>query len=394
MNKINIKIILLFLLIFIYEIFVSIIFVDKIVSLYNVLINPIMWLLIFIIAFYINSNDDSRIKYKTDKIQTILIIIISYIILYLLSGLLLGYTNSPFSHSIIAIIKNIWSFLIIIIFQEYVRYVLLNNCSKNNLFYFLVAILFILVEIKFYNFQNNFISGESSFKYICSEIIPIIGRNILFTYLSIVGSYKALLAYKMPLMFANLLIPIFPDYSWFLKALVELLLSLIVFLNINYIQKKKVDRIARRKIRKQNPIRNIPFIITVFLFVGFVAGFFKYMPIAVMSNSMSNLINRGDLVVVEKYKKNDKKNLKQYDIIEYQLDNSIIIHRIIKVIKLDDGTYKYITKGDYNKKPDIKPVFEKQVLGKVKFKVPKIGYPIVYLNEFFEKTKPKVEMGK
>ena len=85
--------------------------------------------------------------------------------------------------------------------------------------------------------------------------------------------------------------------------------------------------------------------------------------------------------------------MKQYDIIEYKLGSNVIIHRIIKIEKTNDGEVRYITKGDNNNAADNKYVLEDQILAKVKFKIPVIGYPIVLLNEFFENTKPDVEMG-
>ena len=394
MKKIDLKIILLYLFATIYVLFASILFIDKIVKYYNLIINPLIWLFMFVLSLYIAKDFNTRIKYKADKTQTILIITIIYLILYFISGLFFGYSKSPYSQSVLGIVKNIWSFLIIIIFEEYVRYILINNCSKSKIFYFLVTLLFILIEINFYNFDDNFISGETGFKYISSTIIPIIARNILFTYLSLVAGYSSVLAYRLPIMFANIILPIFPDLNWFITALFDLVLALITFLTMNYYQNKKVERLTKRKIKKENPIKNIPLILSLFLFVGFVAGFFKYMPIAVMSNSMAKLINRGDLVVIKKLNQDEVLKLKQYDIIEYKLDKDVIIHRIIKIEKLKDGTINYITKGDNNNDPDNKKVKQEQVIGKVKFKIPYVGYPIVYLNDFFKNTKPDVEMGK
>ncbi|MBE6160329.1 MAG: signal peptidase I [Lactobacillales bacterium] len=394
MTKISLRTILIYLIAILYTVFVSILFIDDIVSSYNLLINPIFWIALFGLSLYLFKDSKTRIKLKKDKVQTIFIIILMYLIFYFLSGLFFGYSRSPYAHSIIGIIKNLWSFVIIIFFQEYVRHILANNCSKRKLFYVLTTILFILIEINFYNFENNFVSGESGFKYISSILLPIIVRNILFTYLTLECGFEAVLAYRMPIMFANIILPIFPDLNWFIIALYELVLPFVCFIVINYMHTKKQERISRRRIRKQNPIKNVPFILVLFLFVGFVAGFFKYMPIAVMSNSMSNVINRGDMVVVEKLSKKEVKNLKKQDIIEYNLDGDVIIHRIIEVQKQKDGSVRFITMGDNNTAPDNKPVKQDQVMGKVKFKVSYIGYPVVYLNDFFQKTKPDVEMGK
>lgn len=51
--------------------------------------------------------------------------------------------------------------------------------------------------------------------------------------------------------------------------------------------------------------------------------------------------------------------------------------------------------GDNNNAPDIKKVEQKQIIGKIKFMIPKVGYPSVLLNEFLNKNKTaQVETGK
>ena len=53
MKRINIKVISLYLLIMLYVSIISILFVDKIISKYNLLINPISWFIFFLISIYI-----------------------------------------------------------------------------------------------------------------------------------------------------------------------------------------------------------------------------------------------------------------------------------------------------------------------------------------------------
>lgn len=397
MLKVSFRSILLYFLISTYTMIVSIMLVDKLGNNYTDILNPLAWLLIFALVLYLNWNSNKRIKGKKDKAQTVFIIILFYLIIYFISGLFFGYATSPLSHEPLYILKNIWIFLIIIIFQEYVRFILINNNKKSKLFIVLVTLLFILININFLNFENNFISGESTFKYISSTIIPIIAQNILFTYLSIKCGFESVLSYRLPIMLSTIILPILPKLDWFVSSLFDLALCFIVFLCINYLHTKKyIDRkekISKRTVRRENPIRYIPFLLVLFIFVGFVAGFFKYMPVAIMSNSMANLINRGDIVVIDKLNESEKKELKVYDIIEYELDGSMIVHRIVEIETDNSGNMILTTKGDNNNAIDDKKVLEKNVRGKVKLKVPLIGYPVIWLNDLFNKTAPDIELG-
>lgn len=397
MLKVSFRSILLYFLISTYTMIVSIMLVDKLGNNYTDILNPLAWLLIFALVLYLNWNSNKRIKGKKDKAQTVFIIILFYLIIYFISGLFFGYATSPLSHEPLYILKNIWTFLIIIIFQEYVRFILINNNKKSKLFIVLVTLLFILININFLNFENNFISGESTFKYISSTIIPVIAQNILFTYLSIKCGFESVLSYRLPIMLSTIILPILPKLDWFVSSLFDLALCFIVFLCINYLHTKKyIDRkekISKRTVRRENPIRYIPFLLVLFIFVGFVAGFFKYMPVAIMSNSMANLINRGDIVVIDKLNESEKKELKVYDIIEYELDGSMIVHRIVEIETDNSGNMILTTKGDNNNAIDDKKVLEKNVRGKVKLKVPLIGYPVIWLNDLFNKTAPDIELG-
>ena len=95
---------------------------------------------------------------------------------------------------------------------------------------------------------------------------------------------------------------------------------------------------------------------------------------------MKNYINRGDAVIVL-----DTKEIKLYDIIEYKLDKIRVVHRVVSIEKYNNGEILYITKGDNNNVVDKEKVTEDQIVGKVLFKIPYIGYPSVWLNDLFQK---------
>lgn len=394
MRKLDFKTLLLYFLVIFYT-FISIyIQITNSTSHYIKIINPLCWLFLSIYAIYLLINNNSSYKAKMDKTQTVLIITMFYLIIYYFLGMFFGYARSPYSHRVDMIILNIWSYVSIILFQEIVRSVLLPSSKLKWYYYFSIVLLFTLVELNFYNFSNHFIDLETGFEYICCIILPAFSRNILFTYLAIVGGFSCNLCYRIPIMLTSLIIPIFPDLEWFWISLVDLLLVMVVFIQINYIHEKKTSRISRRSIRKERLIKKIPLLTCVVLFVSFVAGVFYYVPIAIMSNSMAELIQRGDVVVIKKLSTEEKKNLEVNDIIAYQLNGSQIVHRIVKLKKISENEYIFTTKGDNNKKADLKTVSLEQINGKVLIRVPKIGYPAVLLNELFQKSVPEVEKGK
>ena len=137
---------------------------------------------------------------------------------------------------------------------------------------------------------------------------------------------------------------------------------------------KKDDLIPRDYMKKKFTGIMLPTIIIIIL-VYFYSGYFRYFAIAIASGSMEPKIYRGDIVIVDQ----KFSNLKKGDVIAFKQNNIIIVHRIVKIIKYDKSNL-YYTKGDANNKMDDFITEKDMIVGKVKIKLPLIGYPTVWFN--------------
>ena len=106
---------------------------------------------------------------------------------------------------------------------------------------------------------------------------------------------------------------------------------------------------------------------------------FGYKPLIVVSHSMEDYINKGDLVIVKMADKND---LQKQDIIAYRLEgqNFVVTHRI-NDIKEVDGEIKYQTKGDNNSTPDGDLIKLSEVEGKYVTKISKLGNFLLFMQD-------------
>jgi signal peptidase I len=119
-------------------------------------------------------------------------------------------------------------------------------------------------------------------------------------------------------------------------------------------------------------------VITLLLILSMfpVAGFFKVM--IVQSGSMEPAIHTGSIVVVKAV---DKYNID--DIITFgnkTTNQTPTTHRITE-IKNDNGNILYTTKGDANNGVDRKEIMQKNIIGKVLFSVPYLGYIIDFVKK-------------
>lgn len=125
------------------------------------------------------------------------------------------------------------------------------------------------------------------------------------------------------------------------------------------------------KIRPLNVLFNILAIITliavVFVAFNIFSGAKGY---AVITDSMSPEINRGDVVFV---KQTDFNSLKQGDIVTVTFPDGsgYFTHRIIAI---DYDVQVIRTKGDANQSRDPQPSVKEQIVGKVWYSVPLLGY--------------------
>ena len=102
-----------------------------------------------------------------------------------------------------------------------------------------------------------------------------------------------------------------------------------------------------------------------------IPSFFGWKPFIVLSGSMETQIMTGDVVVVKEI---DTKELKENDIVAFKdTDNIVITHRIIEIIKDENGNIEYKTKGDNNNDEDNGYVKTEQIEGIYKFRIGKLG---------------------
>ena len=108
-------------------------------------------------------------------------------------------------------------------------------------------------------------------------------------------------------------------------------------------------------------------LIAVLLMGAKVIGLRTY---SVISPSMKPAYNVGDLVYVKKV---EPETIQIGDPITFVLDENLTVatHRVVDI---DLENSHFFTKGDANDTPDANPVHFKNLVGKVVFKIPLLGY--------------------
>lgn len=314
-------------------------------------------------------------KLKKEIVDYTLIAVLGYIIVYLISGLFVSFGKNPNSTTLKGLIINFWVTGTVILTREYVRYLIINNTYEKQKKKVGIALIIImtLLEVKTLNITD--MNVYYAFKQIASAFLPVLSKNILFTYLAYCKNYVAAVCYDLLIYLVLWLSPILPKMTWFMIAIIDIATPIILLLYIRYIKRKKDYFKSKEGASDSEPKSVIVLVIIVILAIWFALGIFPVKPIAIATGSMSPQINIGDVAIIKKCGPND---VEVGDIIEYKMPDFTVVHRIVE-IKQENGRYYFATKGDSNDSRDKNLVTEDQLIGKCLFKIRYLGYPAIWI---------------
>lgn len=384
----NLKVIIPLFLIFIYTL-LSQFYLTSFGNIYTYIINPLFFICMALILKFIIIPPYRTNRYKKEIIQYTLIAILLYSLVYLLSGLLIGFGKNPYSTTIRGIIINFFVTGLVVFCREYIRYLLINDVTKKDkkIFFILIIIVFSLIDFNISSLSKS-LNFYYFFKQIFHDLMPVVIKNILYTYLEMYTDFVPAFIYEIVYDFILWVSPVLPKAPWVLEAILNSIFPFILLLYCRYYIQKK-DRFHLNSVNNaSSPSGLVPFAIALVLVIWFALGIFPVKPVGIATSSMYPNLKAGDLVFIKKCTAND---VKISDIIEYQMDGYTVIHRI-KEIYQNNGEFFFITKGDNNDEEDSLPVREDQLIGKAIFKIPYLALPTIWIHNLNSQSQSRVEV--
>ena len=374
------KILILEIILLIFLLFNS--FVFKIANMY--VISGIM-LPFLILMIVLNGFEKDNYRYKKDVLLNIIIFLLMYYFITYFLGLFSGFVKSSYSLSFINIIKNTFPVIALILISELMRYVLFNKTKRNLPCLIIGCLLFVMVDINTMVHIYDVKTALGITKMICLVVFPSITKNIFLTYLTMKVGYKNGIIYRLITEISTYLLPIFPDFGEYINVLLKTVLPIAIMARLNNmfnyysVRKIKDSRYNNRKLVLYSVIT-----FALLTIVLLTSGLFTYQALTIGSGSMSPAIEKGDVIVLKSMKNEEERKIKKGDVLVYNHDNKIIVHRVIK--KSNNGkTISFKTKGDYNNTKDSWTVKQEDIIGIVKFRIRWVGMPTVALNELLNK---------
>ena len=329
------------------------------------------------IAFLGFRKDKPTVLSKNVMRVVIFYLFLVFFVMYGL-GIIVGFLKNAYSRSLFNLFDNMFSPIVIIIAIELFRYIFISANKDKKISIILVTMLLMVFEIAI-SIRNIEINDLALlFNQMATIILPIIFKNILLSYMTYHVGYKVPIVYRLVMDTYIFVVPIIPNLGDYVNSMILISLPILIYISsFTMID----DRITRPEpiFNKSNfTAWDIPVTIILVTLIALISGFFPLYMIGIGSQSMDPTIHKGDAVILKKV--TEKTELKKGDIVAYSNGKLIIVHRIVDV-KKDGNNLTYITKGDNNNGNDPRPVSRSQVKGTVKFKIPVIAWPTVWLTE-------------
>jgi signal peptidase len=317
-------------------------------------------------------------------IQMGLVLGLSQIVIYGLAGLFSGFGKSPSSFTPINILLNLIITSAMLIGMESSRAWLLNHAGKR-IFLSLILVSSFLGLLSFTPGQlTGMKANMATISFAASYLLPALAESLLASLLAMLAGPKASIAYRGLLLAFWVFCPILPDLSWSARGLIGVLVPLIALIIVwNIYAASNLHGKPKKQSSGGLPVGWIITSVVSVLIIWFAVGIFPVHPVMIATGSMSPVIYAGDIVIIAK---SSEKNFEIGDIIEFRKSNNVnVVHRIVAINNSGDQK-TYTTKGDANDSIDTDPVIPENVVGKVVYTVPKLGWAASAVKSIFVRS--------
>jgi len=342
-------------------------------NLYNSYLKPVLWSGFAVAIWKLPKiKPAGNLKLRETSILWALGLSAIHVIFQIVGGLVDGFGNSPYNHSLKGIVMNVAAVSAVTIGREAFRSYIVNSMTrKENYLVFVPLALFMTVldfSLNKYTEHKNLVDIVT---FSAQFFAPKFSENIFATYLSFIGGSVPSTIYMGVLQAFHWLSPVLPDLKWITAALIGIMCPVFSLMVVQNAYLKASGIVKRKEREKDNPVSWIITSILSIAVTWFSVGVFPIYPSVIATGSMEPMIKPGDVILIKKI--TDINSINVGDVIQFKRGNMLISHRIIEITE-DENGIGFRTKGDSNSSADSELVRAEDIKGKIVKVVPKIGW--------------------
>ena len=315
---------------------------------------------------------------KKDVLILCSVVAVLYIVSKEMTGFYFQYYKNPYFVDFKIIIEDILPLAAIIVATELIRAVFL--AQKNKFVSFVAFLSCTIAEIlAFYNLVG--ITNFNRFMDLVGmTLFPAITSNIYYHYIS--KRYGALpnIIFRLITTLYIYFMPVLAKMPDSLNACIKLIFPILLLAIIMALFEKTKKR-ATRKGKKAGVVATSVTVIIVLSIAMLVSCQFRFGALVIATESMTGEINKGDVIIYERY---DGQTIKEGQVVVFLENESKIVHRVVKIENIG-GEIRYYTKGDANEDLDAGYRIGSDIFGLTDIKVAYLGYPTLWLRELLKR---------
>ena len=337
-------------------------------------VQPLLWCSLAVAVLAVRRAQRAKTDFAPPALWIGLLLGAFHVAVLLIAALFTesGFGGSPYAHSIRYLLLNTVFFGTAVVGLEFSRAHLLSSFSKRHTtaLLFLTALLYTFLMVPLVQLTRL----TDSFPFVDGNYLPLLAQNMVASSLALVGGPVSSIAYWGILRAFEWYSPILTDLPWILNAFAGTLAAVIGLLVLQSFYGPKPEPAAETKARKSSLVGWVVVGIASVVIIFVALGALGIRPTLVGSGSMRPALDVGDVVMVTAVSADA---VSEGDIIQFGEGGTSTIHRVVKV--QENGSRVFVTQGDANDSPDLDPVEAEQIKGRVRFRIPKVGWVAIWI---------------
>ena len=333
-------------------------------------LTPIIW-------FAIRKRTSSEIAKRDVLIMSVLMAVI-FGSLTQFSGIYFGFRKNPYFADQEILLKTVIPITVIIITTEIIRYVLLSQ--KNKIVDVISFFICLCAEV----LSTTSIPSISSFNRFMDlvglTLFPALVANVFYHYVTKHFGMAPNVAFRLLTTLYVYFIPNITGMPDALMSCIKLFTPVIMIAIVATFFSKKRKKAVRRG-KKLTAIGVTLALLALLSVAMLISCQFKYGAIVIATESMTGEINKGDMIIYERY---DGQEIKEGQVIVFLDNRKKIVHRVVEIAYIN-GEVRYYTKGDANDCLDSGYRVKEDLFGVTDMKIAYLGYPTLWLRELLNR---------
>ena len=342
----------------------------------KIIIAIILIILLFVIQKVIKI-DKLKELYKRSVTFSLIIICLIYIACIYVCGIYIGFYEATFKLNFTNLKNIVIPHILIFVAIENIRKIFL--LKEQKITPIILLLINLLLDIALTTNIMNVSGVKSYFNLVSCVIFPSIAFNLLYNYIIVkYRNCRAIIIFRSIINLYIYFFPIIPNFDVLFEAIIKIILPFIVFIVLELFYSKE----KKKEIPISSKSRDI-IIVTILAIIAstlvmLISCKFKYGMLVVASGSMTGALNKGDAIIYG----TEFQDIDVGEIIVFKDGSRKVVHRVIDK-KQSNGNIKYYTKGDANDNMDKEFREEKDIIGKVKLRLPYFGMLSVMIMDAF-----------